>query len=101
MKNGCPNIYIYCHTQTDPFVASQLFSVARHAGRLKLGSKPGQLHVRLSIRPIYIYIYIYVCLYWRHILSKMTEKAIELGFSFVVFFFLFASEISQMKMEVS
>ena len=33
-------IYIYCHPQSDSFVVSQLFSVARHAGRLKLGSKP-------------------------------------------------------------
>ena len=54
---------IYCHPQTDCFVVSQLFSVARHVGRLKLGSKPTQLYVRLSIRPlahIYIYIYIYI-----------------------------------------
>ena len=36
-------IYTYCHPQTDCFVVSQLFSVARHVGRLKLGSKPTQL----------------------------------------------------------
>ena len=42
-------IYIYCHPQTDCFVVSQLFSVAIHVGRLKLGSKPAQLYVRLSI----------------------------------------------------
>ena len=42
-------IYIYCHPLTDCFVISQLFSVARHVGRLKLGSKPPQLYVRLSI----------------------------------------------------
>ena len=43
-------IYIYiCQPQTDCFVLSQLFSVARHVGRLKLGSKPTQLNVRLSI----------------------------------------------------
>ena len=36
----------------DCFVVSQLFSVARHVGRLKLGSKPTQLYVRLSIRPL-------------------------------------------------
>ena len=41
---------IYCHPQTDCFVLSELFSVARHAGRLKPGSKPVQ----------YIYIYIYI-----------------------------------------
>ncbi len=32
-------IYIYSHSQTDCFVVSQLFSVATHVGRLKLGSK--------------------------------------------------------------
>ena len=45
-------IYIYCHPQTDSFVVSQLFSVARHVGRLKLGSKPAQLYVRVSIIPL-------------------------------------------------
>ncbi len=45
-------IYIYSHPQTDCFVVSQLFSVARHVGRLKLGSKPTQLYVRLSILPL-------------------------------------------------
>ncbi len=38
-------IYIYCHQNTDSFVVSQLFSMARHGGRLKLGSKPTQLYV--------------------------------------------------------
>ena len=33
---------IYCHLQTDCFVLSELFSVARHAGRSKPGSKPVQ-----------------------------------------------------------
>ena len=52
---------IYCHPQTDCLVVSQLFSVARHAGRLKLGLKPAQLYVRLSIiLLIYTYIYIYI-----------------------------------------
>ena len=46
----CIYIYIYSHPQTDCFVLSELFSVARHVGRLKLGSKPVQLYVRLSIR---------------------------------------------------
>ena len=44
--------YVYCHPQTDCFVVSQLFSVARHVRRLKLGSKPAQLYVSLSIRPL-------------------------------------------------
>ena len=43
-------IYIYCHPQALCFVVSQLFSLARHLGRLKLGSKPTQLQVRLIIR---------------------------------------------------
>ena len=45
-------IYIYSHPQTDCFVLSELFSVARHAGRLKPESKPVQLYVRLSFRPL-------------------------------------------------
>ena len=36
-------IYIYCDSQTDCFVVSRHFSVARHVGRLKLGSKPTRL----------------------------------------------------------
>ena len=43
---------IYCHPQTDCSVVWQLFSVARHVGRLKLGSKPAHLYVRLSIIPL-------------------------------------------------
>ena len=45
-------IYIYCHPQTDCFILSELFGVARHAGRSKRGSKPAQLYVRLSLRPL-------------------------------------------------
>ena len=33
-------IYIYCHPQTDCFVLSELFSVARPAGHSKPGLKP-------------------------------------------------------------
>ena len=42
-------IYIYCHPQTDCFVLSELFSVGRHS---KPGTKPIQLYVRLSLRPL-------------------------------------------------
>ena len=45
-------MYIYCHPQPDCFVLSELFSVARHAGRSKPRSKPVQLYVRLSLRPL-------------------------------------------------
>ena len=45
-------IYIYTHPQIDCLVVSLLLSVARHVGRLKLGSKPGQLYVKLNIRPL-------------------------------------------------
>ena len=41
---------MYCCPQTDCFVVSQLFSVARHVGRFKLGLKPTQLYIRLSDR---------------------------------------------------
>ena len=44
-------IYIYSHPQTDCLVVSQLFTVARHVRRLKLGPKPTQLYVRYSIIP--------------------------------------------------
>ena len=42
-------IYMHFHPQTDSFVISQLFSVTRHVGRLKLGSKSAQIYVRLNI----------------------------------------------------
>ena len=45
-------IYIYSHLQTECSVVSQLFCVARHVECLKPGSKPTQLYVRLSIRPL-------------------------------------------------
>ena len=45
-------IYIYCHPQTDCFVESKLFSVARQAGCFKLGSKPTQFYFTLSIIPL-------------------------------------------------
>ena len=45
-------IYIYYHPRIDCFVVSQLFSVARHVWRLKLGSKPSQYYIRLSIIPL-------------------------------------------------
>ena len=48
-------IYIYCHPQTDCFVLSELFSVARHAGRSKPGSKPVQLYVRLSLSRLFTF----------------------------------------------
>ena len=44
--------YIYCHPQTDCFVLSKVFSVARHVGCSKPGLKPIQLYVRLSLRPL-------------------------------------------------
>ena len=51
------NIYIYIYIYilssiADCFIVSQLFSVARHVERLKLGSKTAQLYFRLSIRPL-------------------------------------------------
>ena len=49
-------IYIYKHPQTDCFVVLQLFSVARHVGRLKLGSISAQLYVRLTAQPQATYV---------------------------------------------
>ena len=45
-------VYIYSHPQTDCFVVSQLFSVARHVRHFKLGLKPAQFYVRLKIVPL-------------------------------------------------
>ena len=42
---------MYYHPLTCCFVVSQLFSVSRHLGHFKLGLKPAQLYVRLSIIP--------------------------------------------------
>ena len=44
----CNNIL----SSTDSFVVSQLISVARHVGMFKLGLKPAQLYIRLSIIPL-------------------------------------------------
>ena len=43
---------MFSHPQTDCLVVSQHFRVARHGGRLKLGSKPAQLYDRLIIIPL-------------------------------------------------
>ena len=43
---------IYSHPQTDCFILSELFSVARHVRRFKPGSKPVQHYVRLSLIPL-------------------------------------------------
>ena len=41
---------IYSHPQTDCFVLSELFSVARHAGRSKPASKLVQLYDKLRLQ---------------------------------------------------
>ena len=50
---------IYCHPKTDCFIVSQLFSVARHVGCLKLGLKPFQLYVRLSLTHTHTHMYMH------------------------------------------
>ena len=69
------NLYIVIHGLTC-FVISQLFSVARHVGGLKLGSKRAHLYVRFSILPlsqqtnytssgiIRHYVVVFVCLHF-------------------------------------
>ena len=49
---GSIYIYIYCYPQTDCFVVWQLFNMVRYIGRLKLGSKPAELYIRLNILPL-------------------------------------------------
>ena len=39
-------MHIYSHPQTDSFVVSQLFSVARHVRRSKPRSKPTEFYVK-------------------------------------------------------
>ena len=47
------HIYIYIYmSSTDYFVLSELFRVARHAGRSKPVLKPVQLYIRLSSWPL-------------------------------------------------
>ena len=70
---------IYSHPQTDCFVVSQLFSVARHVGHLKLGSKPAQLYVRLACgfyywSPAWKYISIICCLDYKIQMSTDLRK---------------------------
>ena len=50
-KNQFVDKYIYIYILSSS-VVSQLFSVAKHVGRLKLRSKPTQLYGRLSIIPL-------------------------------------------------
>ena len=52
MRTSIIYIYIYCHPQIDCFILSELFSGTRHVGCSKPGSKPVQLYVRLSLRPL-------------------------------------------------
>ena len=62
-------INLYSHPQTDCFILSELFSMARHVGRSKPGSKPIQLYVRLSLRPLDIQNVLSLCwrfLLWQH-----------------------------------
>ena len=46
----CIYIYIYSHPQTDCFILSELFSVARHAGCSKPESKPVKIYDRLRLQ---------------------------------------------------
>ena len=46
------DIYIYSHPQTDCYVVSRLFNVARQARFPKLGSKPGWLKRQSEILPL-------------------------------------------------
>ena len=87
-------IYIYCHRQTDCFVISRLFSVTRYVGCFKLGLKPAQLYVRLSIVPLsqqstYVnsgivrhYVVAFVCLHFAlpdtRVLNSFEELCITL-----------------------
>ena len=84
-------IYIYCHPQTNCFVLSELLCVARHVGRSKPGSKPIQLYVTLSLRPLYIYIYIYIQLdkfHYPHRICIFHFPFFHFMYNFVEWYFL-------------
>ena len=83
-------LYIYCHLQADCFIVSQLFSVARHIGHFKPGSKPAQLYVRLSIIPlsqqadhissgiIRYYVVAFICLHFALLDTRVLNSSEEL-----------------------
>ena len=75
-------IYIYCHPQTDCFVISQLYSVARHVGRLNWDQNLPNFTLDLvsdHSANRYIYIYIYIC---THIYKWQSSS-----YDFSLFFF--------------
>ena len=63
----CVCVCVHCHPQTDCFVVSQHFSVAKQIGRFKLGLKPVQ-HYALSAYVnsgiIRLYLLVFVCLHF-------------------------------------
>ena len=88
---------VYCHPQTDCFVVSQLF---RHERHLKLGSKPDQLYVRVSIIPLSqqetcmcVYVYMCVCVYLPS-LSATSKIRHKVNFSSTYPAFSFSSLLS-------
>ena len=96
MKDCCPTTsHTHCYPQTYCFVVSQLFSVIRHAGRFKLGSKPTQLYVTLSILPLspqttYVssgiirhYVFAFVCLHSALPDTRVLNSLEELGITWV------------------
>ena len=92
-----------CHSQTDCFVVSQLFIVARYMGCLKLGSKPTQLYIRLSIltlsqRVTYInwgiirhYVVTFVCLH----LALRIPRCSCLNIYIYIYIYIFNNSIVQ------
>ena len=85
-------IYVYCHPQTDSFVVSELFSVARHVGRLMLGSKSAQFYVRiriiLSLQTNHVtwgiirhYVVAFVCLHLCHVAKHKHQMSITVSWS--------------------
>ena len=105
-------IYIYYHWQTDCFVVSQLFNVARHVGRLKLGLKPAQFYVRLSIIPfsqqtnhvssgiIRHYVVAFVCLHFcltGYQRAQFIRRGLHYGSGWYIYIYIYIyiHEISQ------
>ena len=88
-------IYIFCHPQAECFIVSQLFSVASHIGRFKLGLKPAQLYVRFSIilfsyRSTYVrsgiirhYVVAFICLHFALADTRVLNSFEELCITWV------------------
>ena len=82
------NIYIYCHSQTNCFIESQHFSVARYVRCFKLGSKTGWIYVSrmsypkaivpLDVNPGILHLYLFTNSLIGYRSAQLTRRALHL-----------------------